>query len=196
MHPRSRAQWEKVARTSIQVKRRLPASPARWLYGLFRAHPGETCFVVTVIPEERQSLTNLPPASGRQVHTTSPSASRALISRTVSVHRIFTHVRDDREAPLVSGKTDGYITRKILSEKAKFTSLYQKYFRYGSCLVGQISDLIPGAGQPVRPEMLVTISGPRPSGCRRDRGLSARARKPPCRPCSSPRRCRRRTRPA
>ena len=30
-----------VARTSIQVKRRHPASPAWWLYGLCRALPGD-----------------------------------------------------------------------------------------------------------------------------------------------------------
>src|SRR5580692_2490931 len=31
---------------------------------------------------------NLAPASGRQDHTTSPSASSAFVSRTISVHRI------------------------------------------------------------------------------------------------------------
>ncbi|MGY4223448.1 hypothetical protein ACVMIH_000809 [Bradyrhizobium sp. USDA 4503] len=40
---------------------------------------------------------------GRQDHTTSPSASCALVSRALGVHRIPHHVRDDRDPPLVSG---------------------------------------------------------------------------------------------
>ena len=46
-------------------------------------------------------LTNLTPASRRQNHTTSPSASSALVFSTVGVHRIPPRVRDDREPPLV-----------------------------------------------------------------------------------------------
>jgi hypothetical protein len=42
----------------------------------------------------------LTPASGRQQHTTSPSASSALVCSAISVERIPLHVRDDREAPL------------------------------------------------------------------------------------------------
>jgi hypothetical protein len=44
---------------------------------------------------------DLTPASGRQNHTTSPSASSAVRRRRVRVHRIPLHVRDDRETPLV-----------------------------------------------------------------------------------------------
>src|SRR5580692_827885 len=40
------------------------------------------------------------PASGRQDHTTSRSASSALVCSAISVHRIPLHVRDDRETPL------------------------------------------------------------------------------------------------
>jgi hypothetical protein len=43
---------------------------------------------------------NLTPASGRQDHTTSPSASSAIRQERISVHRIPPHVRDDRETPL------------------------------------------------------------------------------------------------
>ena len=50
--------------------------------------------------------TNLAPASGRQDHTTSPSASRTLVFRALSAstasHR---NVRDDRDPPLLSGET-------------------------------------------------------------------------------------------
>jgi hypothetical protein len=48
---------------------------------------------------------NLTPASGRQNHTISPSASRAVRQRRIRVHRIPPHVRDDREPPLLSGET-------------------------------------------------------------------------------------------
>jgi hypothetical protein len=43
---------------------------------------------------------NLTPASRRQDHTTSPSASGALVEGTIRVHRIPPRVRDDREPPL------------------------------------------------------------------------------------------------
>ena len=43
---------------------------------------------------------NLTPASRRQEHTTSPSASVRFVKRTARVHRIPSHVRDDRETPL------------------------------------------------------------------------------------------------
>jgi hypothetical protein len=42
------------------------------------------------------SFTNLTPASGRQDHTASPSASSAFVFGAIRVHRI----RDDREPPL------------------------------------------------------------------------------------------------
>jgi hypothetical protein len=45
-------------------------------------------------------LKNLTPASGCQDHTTSPSASSALVCSAISVHRNPLHVRDDRETPL------------------------------------------------------------------------------------------------
>ncbi|MEH2570545.1 hypothetical protein V1289_010172 [Bradyrhizobium sp. AZCC 2289] len=58
-----------------------------------------TGFLATVIPE-KFLLTNLAPASGRQDHTTSPSASATLVSRRLRVHRIPPRVRDDRDPPL------------------------------------------------------------------------------------------------
>ena len=51
-------------------------------------------------------VVTLTPASGRQDHTTSPSASpRRSSVGAVRVHRISLHVRDDREPPLSSGET-------------------------------------------------------------------------------------------
>ena len=71
------ANMHKKTHTSIQVQRRHPAFPAQWFYGLFRALPGERAFLP---PSPPRSLLprNLTPASGRQDHTTSPSASGAL----------------------------------------------------------------------------------------------------------------------
>ena len=43
---------------------------------------------------------NLTPASGRQDHTTSPSAGRRIRQSAARVHRIPPRVRDDREPPL------------------------------------------------------------------------------------------------
>src|ERR1700720_2263534 len=48
---------------------------------------------------------DLMPASGHQDHATSPSASRAIRQRHISVHRIPPRVRDDREPPLFRDET-------------------------------------------------------------------------------------------
>jgi hypothetical protein len=52
---------------------------------------------------------NLTPASGRQDHTTSPSASARFVKRTISVHRIPSRVRDDREPPLCGTGSNRFI---------------------------------------------------------------------------------------
>ena len=49
-------------------------------------------------------LANLTPASRRQDHTTSPSASAPFVKSAIRVHRIPPHVRDDRETPLCVGR--------------------------------------------------------------------------------------------
>jgi hypothetical protein len=58
-----------------------PAFPAQWFYGLLRALPGERAFLP---PSPPGSLLprNLTPASGRQDHTTSPSASVPFVNGT------------------------------------------------------------------------------------------------------------------
>jgi hypothetical protein len=58
-----------------------------------------TGFLATVAPEKRLLLTNLTPASGRQDHTTSPSAKTTLVSRGFRVHRIPPRVRDVAQRP-------------------------------------------------------------------------------------------------
>src|SRR5215208_5735597 len=51
---------------------------------------------------------NLTPASRRQDHTTSPSASAPFVSGAISVHRIPPRVRDDRDTPLCEAGRRGY----------------------------------------------------------------------------------------
>ncbi|MHC2467537.1 hypothetical protein ACVIHD_006549 [Bradyrhizobium embrapense] len=58
---------------------------------------------------------------GRQDHTTSPSASCALVSRAIRVHRISTRVRDDREAPLDRARRADHTLCRT-SDKAKYFS--------------------------------------------------------------------------
>jgi hypothetical protein len=52
-------------------------------------------------------LGNLTPAPRHQDHTTSPYASATLVRRSLRVHRISPHVRDDREAPFIRRETRG-----------------------------------------------------------------------------------------
>jgi len=77
-----------------------PAFPARWFYGLFRALPGDRACLPPSSPRSLL-LENLTPASGRQDHTTSPSARNVIRLLTCRVHRIPPNVRDDRETPLM-----------------------------------------------------------------------------------------------
>jgi hypothetical protein len=91
--------------TSIQVQRKHSGLPRAMVLRLISRSPWRPGFLATIIPEKRLLLTNLTPASGRRDHTTSPSASATLVSRSLRVHRIPPHVRDDREPPLLSGET-------------------------------------------------------------------------------------------
>jgi hypothetical protein len=99
-------------------------SPRNGFNGFLRALPGDRACLP---PSSLRSLLlkNLMPASGHQDHTTSPSASSALVRSAVRVHRIPPHVRDDRETPLDLGR-DGLVyccfyrteKRKIFRERA------------------------------------------------------------------------------
>ena len=53
----------------------------------------------------RIEFANLTPASRRQDHTTSPSASHAIRQKRIRVHRIPPRVRDDRDTPLMWDET-------------------------------------------------------------------------------------------
>jgi hypothetical protein len=60
----------------------------------------ETGFVVSVIGAIAKAIVaNLTPASGRQDHTTSPSAFAPFVFRRLRVHRIPPNVRDDGQRP-------------------------------------------------------------------------------------------------
>src|SRR3989442_6452246 len=79
LHPRSRVpNCAKMAHTSIQGSGNTPTSPAQWLYGLYRALPGERAFLPPS-PLRSLLLKNLAPASRRQDHTTSPYASAPFV---------------------------------------------------------------------------------------------------------------------
>ena len=111
--------------TSIQVKRRHPAFPARWVTAYFALSPA-TGFLATVI--KRILPQNLAPASGRQDHTTSPSVSATLVSRSFRVHRISPRVRDDRDPPLSSGETRG--VKPLICPTAKAEYFQQEGWTY------------------------------------------------------------------
>ena len=93
------AKMHKKTHTSIQVQRRQSGLPCAVGYGLFRALPGDRAFLPPSSPRSLL-LKNLTPASGRQDHTASPSASSAFVKGAIRVHRIPPRVCDDRETPL------------------------------------------------------------------------------------------------
>src|SRR5258708_24516639 len=100
LHPRSRVQkCTKKTHTSIQVQRRQSGFPCAVVYGLLRALPGDRAFLP---PSSLRNLflKNLTPASGRQDHTASPSATTAFVIRRLRVHRIPPPFPDDRHPPL------------------------------------------------------------------------------------------------
>src|SRR6266567_7496861 len=73
-----------------------PAFPAQWFYGLLRALPGDQACLT---PSPALLLADLTPASGRQNHTTSPSAAARFVKRTARVHRIPPRVDDVAQRP-------------------------------------------------------------------------------------------------
>src|SRR5256886_7028063 len=73
-----------------------PAFPAQWFYGFLRALPGDQACLT---PSPALLIADLTPASGRQNHTTSPSASAPFVTRTARVHRIPPRVDDVAQRP-------------------------------------------------------------------------------------------------
>jgi hypothetical protein len=99
----------KIKKHTSVVTTGLPKSsgiPRAMVYDLYRALPGDRA-LLSPSPVEITSA-NLTPASRRQNHTTSSSASRAVRQQRIGVHRISPRVRDDREPPLLVGR-DGAV---------------------------------------------------------------------------------------
>ena len=108
LHPRSRVQRVvKKAHTSIQVQRRQSGLPCAMVLRLIARSPWRSGFLVTIAREACSA--DLTPASRRQDHTTSPSASGAPVLRTLRGHRIQPRVRDDRDTPLEWGGRGGLL---------------------------------------------------------------------------------------
>src|SRR3954449_10690476 len=97
--------WEKIEPHEYrhrEVHRFHPAFPHAMVLTVSSVIFPVIGFVVTVASGILPA--RLTPASKRQNHTTSPSASRAVRQQHVRVHRIPSRVRDDREPPLLVGR--------------------------------------------------------------------------------------------
>jgi hypothetical protein len=81
-------------------------------------------FFATVIRVMRSIIANLTPASRRQDHTTSPSATSALVRSAFRVHRIPSRVRDDRDTPLMWDETAADKEMIWVGRKRKYFSLW------------------------------------------------------------------------
>jgi hypothetical protein len=82
-------------------------SPRNGFNGFLRALPGDRAFLPP--SPAKISFANLTPASGRQDHTSSPSASSAFVSGAIRVHRIPPCVRDVAQRPLSEAGPNRYI---------------------------------------------------------------------------------------
>src|ERR1700733_13488894 len=93
--------WEGEKNTRL-TPRDPPAFPHAMVLTAASSSPRRPGFVATIAGEI--SFTNLTPASGRQDHTTSPSASQhSRQQRRLRPSHPLPYVRDDRETPLVCG---------------------------------------------------------------------------------------------
>ena len=113
-----RAMGRKLGGRTTGVTGYNPAFPARWVTA-YTCSPRRDWALLSPSPQRasRNVKRHLP--LGRQACTISPSALRALVSHTLGVHRISTHVRDDREAPLDRVRR-GIDTLSCASDKAKY----------------------------------------------------------------------------
>ena len=113
-----------VAHTRSQVTPETSGIPRAMVYGLFRTLPGDRAFLS---PSLADIAANLTPASRRQDHTTSPSASALFVKSAARVHRIPPRVRDDREPPLGLGRDSGDIKLIWVWRQAQFRK-FRNYF--------------------------------------------------------------------
>src|ERR1700732_126773 len=95
-----------------------PGIPARnGFNGFLRTLPGDRAFLS---PSSARLLADLTPASRRQDHTTSPSASACFVKHAARVHRIPLHVRDDRDTPLFGNETAWVVDVIWVNRKGKY----------------------------------------------------------------------------
>ena len=108
----------KNTRVSHHGRTGTPGIPARnGFNGFLRALPGDRAFLS---PSSALLLADLTPASRRQDHTTSPSASARFVKHAARVHRIPLRVRDDRDTPLLGNETAGVVELIWVNRKAKY----------------------------------------------------------------------------
>ena len=82
-------------------------SPRNGFNGFLRALPGDRA-LLSPSPRNAKHCRELTPASGRQDHTTWPSAGlRIRLKRTPRPPHPALHVRDDRDTPLYPGRDGG-----------------------------------------------------------------------------------------
>jgi hypothetical protein len=106
-HPRFRV--KKTHESSPQVRRTIPAFPARRCYGLFRALPGDRAFL-SPYPAQCKALSR----ENASVETSGPHGfavrpRRARLARQRRPSLPASNVRDDRETPLLIGHGMGRI---------------------------------------------------------------------------------------
>src|SRR5437667_12722570 len=80
-----------------------PALPAQWFYGLLRALPGDQACLT---PSSALLIADLTPASGRQNHTTSPSAPAPFVKGATASTASRPTLMTLRNAPLWGGRCD------------------------------------------------------------------------------------------
>src|SRR5690348_2471788 len=109
------------ARVDRQVQPRQPGIPCAVVYGLLRALLGEPDFVVTVASAMTCIVANLAPATGRQDHTTSPSASASSVFDASASTASRLTFRDVRDTPLFNR---GGTARRITDFGKKESELF------------------------------------------------------------------------
>ena len=107
LHPRSRVRIaQNKVHTSIQGSGEHLAFPAQWLYGLYRALPGDEFLVDSVAAGQLLTVRQLDACHGRQDHTVLPYARRRHRLAPTSVHRSPPNVRDDGRRPSELGRDE------------------------------------------------------------------------------------------
>jgi hypothetical protein len=106
--PRVRIGSEECTRVFTAVAPEITRHPRTQWFTAYIVLSPEIGFLASVAHEV--AFANLTPASRRQDHTSSPSASALFVKSAARVHRIPSRVRDDRDTPLKWDGTAGIST--------------------------------------------------------------------------------------